>query len=59
MLTSPITHKILVSLSLFSYVVTVQIGVRQFLAQHDPDVDAIYRLTSTVPFDFRLFYFYF
>jgi hypothetical protein len=37
---------------------TVQIGVRQFLAQNDPDVDAIYRLTSTVPFDFRLFYFY-
>ena len=30
-----------------------QIGVRQFLAQNDPDVDAIYRLTSTVPFDFR------
>ncbi|XP_022084642.1 probable glycosyltransferase STELLO2 [Acanthaster planci] len=30
-----------------------QVGVVQFLAQHDPDVDAIYRLTSELPFDFN------
>lgn len=28
------------------------IGVIQFLANHDPDVDAIYRLTQPIPFDF-------
>ncbi len=31
----------------------LQIGVGQFLAQHDPDVDAIYRLTAKIPFNFR------
>lgn len=29
------------------------VWVRQFLAQHDPDVDAIYRLTSTLPINFN------
>ena len=29
-----------------------QLGVVQFLAQHDPDVDAIYRLTRKLPYDF-------
>ena len=27
----------------------VRVWVRQHLAQHDPDVDAIYRLTSPLP----------
>ena len=27
--------------------------VRQYLAQHDPDVDAIYRLTDKLPFFFE------
>lgn len=30
------------------------IGVLQSLANHDPDVDAIYRLTQPLPFDFPL-----
>jgi len=29
------------------------VWVQQFLAQHDPDVDAIYRLTSSLPLDFN------
>ncbi|XP_033632604.1 probable glycosyltransferase STELLO2 [Asterias rubens] len=30
------------------------IGVVQYLAQHDPDVDAIYRMTYDLPYDFNL-----
>jgi len=29
------------------------VWVQQFLAQHDPDVDAIYRLTSLLPLNFK------
>ena len=32
---------------------TRPVWVQQFLAQHDPDVDAIYRLTSSLPLDFN------
>ncbi|XP_022102192.1 probable glycosyltransferase STELLO2 [Acanthaster planci] len=30
-----------------------QVGVVQYLAQHDPDVDAIYRLTNELPYEFN------
>ena len=30
-----------------------RIGVIQFTADHDPDVDAVYRMTRTIPFDFQ------
>lgn len=31
---------------------TAAVGVVQSLAQHDPDIDAIFRLTMPIPFDF-------
>jgi len=33
---------------------TKKIGIIQSLANHDPDVDSIYRLTQPIPFDFNL-----
>jgi len=42
----------IVSLTL-EYVAVFRIGVIQFNADHDPDVDAVYRMTRTIPFDFK------
>jgi len=30
-----------------------RIGVLQYTADHDPDVDAVYRMTRSIPFDFQ------
>jgi len=35
-----------------SHVPTASVGVVQSLANHDPDMDAIFRLTMPIPFDF-------
>lgn len=34
---------------------SASVGVIQYLANHDPDVDAIYRLTQPLPLDFPVF----